>query len=370
MGYTENSIAAFAHKTSFLYGVQFHPEVSDTEYGDTIFKNFISFICNAKKRFPVVDVAEEKINALAKQINGKTVVIALSGGSDSSVCAYLLYEASKRCPDGVKIYALYIKGVDRPEDEAYVRKYFGDKEWLSLNVVDAREDFLTVLTGKGESKLKRAAFRQPYQQRIEDEILRVGADFIVQGTLYTDISESGGGYEGEKSKAQIKQHHNVNLKFSVPEIMPLSDLVKDNARDVGRKIGVPEVLLTRHPFPGPGNAIPILGEITEERLRIITESDRILIEELRNSNQYEMVWQAGAIATNSKSTYQLGDTAGTAWVVAFFAVNSVNGFTAQFTRLPWEVIDRISKRIQNEVRGVARVVYNVSDKPGATIEWE
>jgi GMP synthase (glutamine-hydrolysing) len=370
LGTTENSVAVFAHKTSLLYGVQFHPEVSDTEYGERIFHNFISFICNAKHRFPVVDIAEEKIKKLAEEIDGKVVLLALSGGSDSSVCAYLLHEAQKRCPNGAKIHALYIKGVDRPEDEAYVRKFFGNKDLVSLNVVDATEDMLEVLKGKTTSKEKRAIFRDPYKEKLEEEIKRIGADCVVQGTLYTDISESGIGYETEGTKAVIKQHHNVNLKFSVPEIMPLADLVKDNARDLGRRIGVPEVLLSRHPFPGPGNAIRVLGEVTEEKLAIVKHADAIVLEELHTSKEYDNVWQAGAVVTDSKSTCQKGDGSSSGWVVAFFAVNSVNGFTAQFSRLPWSVIDRISKRIMNEIPGVGRVVYNVSDKPGATIEWE
>lgn len=368
LGGTQDMVGAFEYK--HLYGIQFHPEVSDTEYGERLFCNFIFGICGAQSLFPVREIEEEKIVELVVKINSKTVLLALSGGSDSSICAHLLHEAKKRCPKGVTIHALYIKGVDRPDDEAYVKKFFANKDWLTLTVIDGTDVILEALKGKVTSKEKRAAFREPYKAIIENEINRIGADFIVQGTLYTDISESGGGYEGEKNKAVIKQHHNVNLKFSVPEIMPLSDMVKDNARDLGRTINVPEELLTRHPFPGPGNSIRVLGEVTAEKLEMVRKGDIILLEELRATNQYYNVWQAGAVVTNSKSTCQKGDGAMSGLVMAFFCVNSVNGFTAQVSELPWPLMKRISSRMMNEIPQCGRVVYNLSDKPGATIEWE
>jgi GMP synthase (glutamine-hydrolysing) len=265
-------VAAARHK--HLYGVQFHPEVSDTEYGIQIFENFCFGICKALFRFPAESAATLKIDELRQQIGGGKVLVALSGGSDSCTAVYLLKKALGKN----QIKAVYIKGIDRPDDEAHVLKYFSKEDWLDLSIVDASEAFLKVLAGKITMHAKRVAMRSVYKEVLEAEAQKYGAAFIVQGTLYTDISESGHGYDSALSKGQIKLHHNVNLEFSVPEICPLNDCVKDTGRNIGRAIGVPEELLTRHPFPGPGLVVRIENEITKEKLemeRAVTEEDAL-----------------------------------------------------------------------------------------------
>ncbi|MDD4989417.1 MAG: gamma-glutamyl-gamma-aminobutyrate hydrolase family protein, partial [Candidatus Pacebacteria bacterium] len=245
------TLAAASYK--HLYGVQFHPEVTDTENGALIFENFCFGICGAQDRFPAENIAGQKVWDLRKKIGKKKVVLALSGGSDSSVVAGLIEKALLGRTG--QVLAIYIKGLDRPDDEAFVRKYFADKPWMELIVVDATSQFLKVLKGITDPRKKRKAMRRVYKRILEHYIKNFGASFIAQGTLYTDISESGGGLvkktRGKRNvrKAQIKLHHHVNLGFSVPELIPLADCVKDGARAIGRSIGVPEELLVRHPFP-------------------------------------------------------------------------------------------------------------------------
>jgi GMP synthase (glutamine-hydrolysing) len=216
---------------------------------------------------------------------------------------------------------------------------------------------------------KRLAMRDVYKGVLEEKIKSFGADFIAQGTLYTDLRESGEGHDTGARIAEIKVHHNVKLGFSVPELSPLEDQVKDSARSIGRDIGVPEDLLVRHPFPGPGLVVRIEGEITAESLKVARAIDGIYIEELRAADLYKTVWQAGATLTRSEHTESKGDGAGIGRVVALWAVWSVNGFTARFAQLPLDFLDKVSRRITNEVREVGAVVYRISDKPPATIEW-
>jgi len=363
---TDNApVAAFSFK--HIRGVQFHPEVTDTEHGVQMFENFCFTICNITDPFPVGKVAEQKIAALREKICGKKVLIALSGGSDSSVVAHLLKAAAK--DNNVKIRGVYIRGIDRPDDENNVHRFFGNQKWLDVKVVDATDLFLEALAGKTAMHEKRVAMRGIYREVLEKEIESFGADFIAQGTLYTDLVESGEGHETGARRAQIKLHHNVNNKFSVPELTPLGDCVKDNARDIGREVGVPEELLTRHPFPGPGLVVRIEGEVTAERLALSRAGDGIFMEELRKWNLYSTVWQAGAVILNSKCTCTKGDDAAEGWVVCLWAVWSVNGFTARPARLSHEFMEYVSDRITNEIREVGTVVFRTSGKPPATIEW-
>ena len=368
LGSTENApIAAARYK--HLVGVQFHPEVSDTVEGAKMYENFCVRICGITDRFPAEKVAEQKIAALKKQIAGKKVLIALSGGSDSSVVAYLLKEALEPRGDASRLKGVYIRGIDRPDDEAYVRKYFGSQDWIEVQVVDATSNFLAVLKGKTKMREKRMAIRGVYKAVLEREIKKFKADFIAQGTLYTDLRESGHGHETGAQVAEIKVHHNTNLDFSIPEIAPLESEVKDSARSIGRDIGMPEDLLVRHPFPGPGLVVRIEGEVTAEKLRVARACDGIYIEELRKSDLYKTVWQAGATLTHSMHSESKVDGAGLGHVLALWAVWSVNGFTARFAQLPYEFLDKVSRRITNEVREVGAVVYRISDKPPSTIEF-
>lgn len=355
--------ASFKH----LYGVQFHPEVTDTIFGSQIFENFCFKICQAKDRYPAKDIAQQKISTLQEKIGDSRVLLALSGGSDSSTVAYLLKAALAGKTD--RLRGIYIKGIDRPDDEAYVLKYFSGQNWLNLKIVDATDKFLEALKGKQTMPEKRIAMRGVYKEILEQEAQIFEAKFIAQGTLYTDISESGGGYDIQAKKAQIKLHHNVDLKFSVEELTPLSDCVKDSGRNIGRSISVPEDLLTRHPFPGPGLVVRIEGEVTADKLRIARQIDGIYIKELRQFDLYQSVWQAGAVVTQSVTTCTKGDDAASGVVVALWAMWSVNGFTAKAAELPWNFIKIVSQKITNEVPEVGSVVYRVSDKPPTTIEW-
>lgn len=365
IGETENAPVC-AGEYKHLLGVQFHPETSDTENGLKIFSNFCFKVCGAKDRFPAEDIAKKKVLEIKEKVGDGKIVIALSGGSDSTVVAGLL-KAAYGGTTG-KILAIYIKGIDRPDDEKAVLENFGNEKWMQLKVVDATGEFLEVLSGKKSMHEKRLAMRGVYKNILEKEIKNFGADFIAQGTLYTDISESGGGHDGAK-KAQIKLHHNTNLGFSVSELTPLDDSVKDGARDIGRSLGISEELLVKHPFPGPGLVVRIEDEVTAEKLSIARQVDSIYIEELRAWNLYHTVWQAGAVVTRSTTTCTKGDDAAVGVVVALWAVWSVNGFTAQAAELPFDFIRRVSQRITNEVRAVGAVVYRTSDKPPATIEW-
>jgi GMP synthase (glutamine-hydrolysing) len=278
-------------------------------------------------------------------------------------------------PEGEKnkvlrsMLGVYIKGIDRPDDEANVKKYFADADWITVKIIDATDKFLAALKGKISMHDKRLAMREIYKEVLETQAKKFGADFIAQGTLYTDISESGGGYDSGSKKAQIKIHHNVNLKFSLPELEPLADCVKDTGRNIGRSIGVPEELLVRQPFPGPGLVVRIEGEVTAEKLRTARQVDGIYIEELRKWNLYNDIWQAGAVVTASQTSCTKGDDAAQGHVIALWAVWSVNGFTARAAELPYDFLKHVSQRITNEVREVGGVVYRISDKPPVTIEW-
>src|SRR3989344_1889257 len=349
-----------------LHGVQFHPECTETEYGPLIFENFCFQICGAKDRFPAQDIAKQKVEALRQQIGNKKVLLALSGGSDSSTVAYLLKQATS---DREQLCGVYIRGIDRPDDEAFVRKYFGDQEWITLKIIDVTDQFLEALAGKNGMRDKRLAMRRVYKPVLEAEAKAFAAEFIAQGTLYTDISESGGGHASGARKANIKIHHNTNLGFCLPELMPLADCVKDGGRDIGRQIGVPEELLQQHPFPGPGLVVRIEGEITREKLAMARQLDGIYIEELRVAGLSQPVGQAGAVVTQSVHTYTKGDDAGSGLVIAYWAVWSVNGFTAQAADLPFEFRKKFARRVGNEVPGVGAVMYRDSDKPFSTIEW-
>jgi GMP synthase (glutamine-hydrolysing) len=362
---TENAEVAAA-QYGHLFGVQFHPEVTETADGSCIFENFLFKICKAQDRFPARAVAKQKIAALREEIGERRVLLALSGGSDSSTVAYLLKEALSGKRDQLR--AVYIQGIDRPDDEEYVLKYFGNQDWLELKIVDKTELFLEALRGKTVMHEKRVAMRGVYKACLEEEAALFDASYIVQGTLYTDVSESGGGYQTGARKAQIKLHHNVNLGFSFAELTPLVDCVKDSGRNIGRSIGVPEDLLVRHPFPGPGLVVRIEGEIDLAKLTIARKLDGIYIEELRRWGLYESVWQAGAVVTQSITTCTKGDDAATGIIVSLWAVWSVNGFTAQAAELPYDFLKHVSLRMTNEIGEVGAVVYRISGKPPSTIE--
>jgi GMP synthase (glutamine-hydrolysing) len=358
---TDNApVAAGRHK--HLWGVQFHPEVTASEHGTQLLENFVFGVAGARDRFPAEDAAARKVAEIKQMVGEGRVLLALSGGSDSAVVATLLSEALK--PGQIR--AVYIRGIDRPDDEAFVHHYFGE---LDLVIHDATDEFLAALKGHTKMHDKRVAMRGVYKRVLEAETAKFQAEFIAQGTLYTDLTESGGGHSSGARKAQIKLHHNTNLGFSAKELTPLDDCVKDTARAIGRSLGTPEALLVRHPFPGPGLVVRIEGEVTAERLAIARAADGIYLEELRQHQLYGSVWQAGAVVTQSVATYTKGDDAGSGLVLALWAVWSVNGFTAEWAELPYTFLRAVSRRLTNEIPEVASVVYRISDKPPATIEW-
>src|SRR5690606_23040752 len=239
--------------------------------------------------------------------------------------------------------------IDRADDESNVRRHFGALPWLELKVVDATTEFLAAVAGKRSMHHKRLAMRGVYQTILDRELHLFDADFIAQGTLYTDISESGGGLQTGADKAQIKLHHNIDLKFIRPELTPLADQVKDGARQIGRALRVPEAILLRHPFPGPGLLVRIENKVRKRKLHIAYEADKILIEELKAAGLYAQVWQAGARVLGSFTTTSRGDGAGRGCYVELFAVTSVNGFTARVAVLPADFILKVSQRITNEI---------------------
>lgn len=358
-----------AGQTDHLYGVQFHPEVTDTQHGDAIFENFCFGICGAQDRFQAEDVAAEKIAALREEIaDYPKIALALSGGSDSSVVAHLLGEAVDHEPGHIE--AIYIQGIDRPDDGAHVQKYFANLPWLNVTVVDATEQFLTGLAGITDAHEKRVAVRAVYQEVIERFIEQQGAQAVAQGTLYTDLAESGFGYASGAGKKRVKLHHNAGIEWSVPEVMPLANCVKDSARSIGRAIGVPEPLLVRHPFPGPGKVVRISGEVTADRLRIARQSDAIYLEELRAWNLYDTVWQAGTYLMQETTTATKNDGGDQGLILGYWAIWSVNGFTTQAADLPYDFHLRLSQRWCNEIPEIAAVFYRYTGKPPSTVELQ
>ncbi|MDO8482341.1 MAG: hypothetical protein Q7S86_00800, partial [bacterium] len=365
-------------ESAYLHGIQGHPEMSHTEHGQRIFENFCFGICGAKDRFPAENVAVTKIAALRAKIGKNNILIALSGGVDSSVAAELVHHAVGSNPGQVSV--VYIKGLDRDEDEEFVRKHFKNQLWCELTIVDATSEFLEVLVAKETGPEKRQAMKGAYARILEREIRSFGAKYIVQGTNYADLSESAfsiadlaeNGIElSETSKTQRlntgkatqKVHHNTNNNFSVPEIIPLADMVKDGIRDVGRSIGVAEELLTRHPFPGVGLAARIDGEVTAPKLAVARAVDRIWNIGIRVSGKYGEIWQAGADILRSTVTCTKGEEAQLGVRVVLWARTSVNAFSARPYPFDPLFIEQIAVRIASKVREVGSVSYEYMPKP-------
>lgn len=370
-----NSLAAMENAERNFYAVQFHPEVTHTQHGLELFKNFVE-ICAVKREWNLGDFAESKKNEIAELV-GPTAhaICALSGGVDSTVAATLV----ERAIPG-RLHCLYIdSGLQREGEAEEVMENFRDSG-LRVTMVDARKEFLGGLAGENDPEKKRKiigrAFIEVFQReekRLASEFKQVGMDWLVQGTLYPDVIESmpppgRGGFS-----STIKSHHNVgglpeNMKLKLIE--PLRELFKDEVRKLGRELGIAEKLLGRHPFPGPGLAVRCLGEVTEEKLRVLRAADKIYIEEIRAHGLYDKIWQAGAILIPVGTVGVMGDGRTYDFPIALRAVTSQDGMTADWFRFPMDFLGHVSNRIVNEVRGVNRVVYDISTKPPATIEWE
>lgn len=365
LGHTENAgLAAVADRERRMYGVQFHPEVVHTPEGGAILRNFLYTVCGCTGQWTPEHFVESSVKRIRTQVNGGKVVCGLSGGVDSAVTAVLIHRAI-----GDQLIPVFVNnGLLRNGEVDEVLDNFRD---LNVRFVDASGLFLGDLEGVTDPEEKRKTIGERFVRVFEEEADRIGRiDFLAQGTLYPDVIEST---STRGPSATIKSHHNVG---GLPERMrlrlvePLRELFKDEVRAVGRVLGLPEEILERHPFPGPGLAVRVLGEVTEERLSLLREADRIFIQELKASGWYEKVWQAFVVLLPVRTVGVMGDERTYEHVVALRAVTSTDGMTADWAKLPPELLNRVSNRIINEVRGVNRVVYDVSSKPPSTIEWE
>lgn len=360
--------AAFKADAKSIFGVQFHPEVAHTERGDDIISNFLFEIAGCRPTWTAGAFIENAIEKIRQQVGDATVVCGLSGGVDSSVAAVLVHRAI-----GDRLTCIFVDhGLLRKNERAQVETMFRSHYEMNLIVEDVADAFLGDLEGVTDPEAKRKAIGKRFIEVFDETASReeTGAEFLVQGTLYPDVIESvsAGG-----PSVTIKSHHNVGgLPEDVPFelIEPLRELFKDEVRQVGRELGLPDHFVGRHPFPGPGLAIRVLGEITRERLATLREADAIYLEEIRAAGLYDQIWQAFAVLLPVQSVGVMGDARTYENVLALRAVTSRDGMTADWFPFPHDVLGRISTRIINEVKGVNRVTYDVSSKPPATIEWE
>ncbi len=361
-------VAVIGDDRRHLYGVQFHPEVVHTLEGNRLLENFLYRVSNLRRDWKPGNFVAAQVEAIRQEIGAGRALCALSGGVDSAVAAALVHRAI-----GERLTCIFVDhGFLRKRESEEVVRTFRDLLGVSLVHVDATERFLQAIRGVRDPEEKRRRIGHEFIRIFEEEARRLGPiEFLVQGTIYPDVVESGANPGGPT--AVIKTHHNVgglppDLQFRLVE--PLRFLFKDEVRAVGRELGLPEENVARHPFPGPGLAIRVLGEVTPKKLNILREADAIYLEEIRKAGLYDAIWQAFAVLVNSRSVGVMGDERRYGYTVALRAVTSEDGMTADFFRFPWEFLERVESRITSEVPDVSRVVYDISSKPPATIEWE
>ena len=360
--------AAVKHKKRKFFGVQFHPEVSHTPKGTLILKNFLYDICGCSGDWKMSDFVSETVEAVRSQAGEAKVICGLSGGVDSSVVASLVHKAV-----GDQLVCIFVdNGLLRKNERENVVSTFRNHFHMDLRVVDWSKQFLAGLAGVTDPQQKRKIIGSEFIKAFESEALKIpNAKFLAQGTLYPDVIESGS--KGGNPAANIKLHHNVGglpAEMDFELIEPLRDLFKDEVRVVGEYLGLPEDIVWRHPFPGPGLAVRIIGEVTPQRLEILRDADEILIDEIKSARLYRKISQALAVLIPVLTVGVMGDERSYENVIAIRAVETIDFMTADFSQIPYEVLGIISSRIINEVRGVNRVVYDISSKPPATIEWE
>jgi len=370
IGTTENSpYAVIEDRARNFYGIQFHPEVFHTERGSDVIRNFLLNVCGATQDWTTKDFIKHAVSEIRRMVGKSRVLLGLSGGVDSSVAAALLHRAI-----GKQLTCVFVdNGLLRAGEREAVEALYGRHFKIDLRVVDASALFLRRLKGVSEPEQKRKIIGRTFVEVFEKSLKQIGkgVDYLAQGTLYPDVIESVA--IDNNPAALIKSHHNVG---GLPERMklkllePLRELFKDEVRAVGEALGLPREVVWRHPFPGPGLGVRVLGEVTRAQLDVLRQADTILLEEMRKSGWYEKVWQAFCVFLPVKSVGVIGDERNYSWVIAVRVVESIDAMTADWTRLPYDLLQHISNRITNEVRDVSRVVLDISSKPPATIEWE
>lgn len=367
IAHTDSCIAAACNKEKNIYCVQFHPEVTHSEYGKEIYKNFVFNIAKCEQNWSMNNYIEETIAKIKTTVGDKKVLLGLSGGVDSSVAATLIHKAI-----GDQLTCIFVDtGLLRKDEALNVMKIYGENFHMNIKCVDAEERFLSKLAGVSDPESKRKIIGKEFIEVFNEEAAKLtDVTFLAQGTIYPDVIES----QSVKGPSMtIKSHHNVGglpkeMKFTLLE--PLRELFKDEVRAVGRELGIPDHMIDRHPFPGPGLGIRILGEVTKEKADILREADNIFIEELRNADLYNKVSQAFVVLLPVKSVGVMGDVRTYEYTAVLRSANTIDFMTATWSRLPYEFLERVSNRIINEVKGINRLTYDISSKPPATIEWE
>ena len=367
IAHTDSCIATAYNAEKNIYCVQFHPEVTHTEYGKELYRNFVFNIAKCEKNWSMTNYIEDTIEKIRKTVGDKKVLLGLSGGVDSSVAATLIHKAI-----GDQLTCIFVDtGLLRKDEALNVMKIYGENFHMNIKCVNAEARFLFKLAGVSDPEAKRKIIGKEFIEVFNEEAGKLtDVDFLAQGTIYPDVIES----QSVKGPSMtIKSHHNVgglpeDMKFTLLE--PLRELFKDEVRAVGRELGIPDHMIDRHPFPGPGLGIRILGEVTKEKADILREADNIFIEELRNADLYNKVSQAFVVLLPVKSVGVMGDVRTYEYTAVLRSANTIDFMTATWSRLPYDFLEKVSNRIINEVKGINRLTYDISSKPPATIEWE